>query len=345
MDFSNGNLSPSSTNNQENNVNEATHMSPSKLNPTASVFQPNTNAFVFQPSRPTGRQPLAQHSAGGPPVWPSAGWKLNPTASVFQPFQPTGWPPAVHGDPRHAPPTHGDPRLALAAHAPTHGDPRLDPRLAAPTHGDQATATYATAVVSVPQQDGVVELLGAVMNRLSGLESQLRTTLQGTPTTRRTVEELHPDIQRILDEELPRAADVRNKDRAGTQKWLQAISFYNSVIAKTKDPAAPADAFKKHSPDMIVASATGYYMKAPNGTDNRAASRRSCLQSIVSLMKYLKLTVSAPVDEFCKEVLKMLKKEETKDIATGHSNANVSISFMDTRHLINSSMMANYGSK
>jgi hypothetical protein len=112
--------------------------------------------------------------------------------------------------------------------------------------------------------------------------------------------------------------------------------MYNTSIAKSQDPNAPEDAFKKHTPDMILSASATYFLNGPEGADHRASTRRSGLQTIVSILKDMNLETSLEVEKFAKGVLSFLIDLEGREKARGESSAYVSITFTDTLHLINS---------
>lgn len=153
-------------------------------------------------------------------------------------------------------------------------------------------------------------------------------------------------VQKILEDQGARLKEKRDLSISADtyKKRIHIINMYNTYIAKSQDPNAPEDAFNKHTPDMILSASATYFLNGPEGSDHRGSTRRTGLQTIIAILKEMNLETSSEVSKFAKGVLTFLNNLEMRDRARGLSNAYVAITFTDTLHLINSSLLAYHGS-
>ena len=139
-----------------------------------------------------------------------------------------------------------------------------------------------------------------------------------------------------------KTAKEQSRAWSTNNNWLQGVREHNNAIAKTKDPTASDNAFKERSPNFVLSAATSCCFES----DALANSRVTGLGGFVVMFKNMNLPVHQANLKSChRDVIKVLLKPKERDCASGASNSFVIITFHDTLHLINSSLMANANSK
>jgi hypothetical protein len=126
-------------------------------------------------------------------------------------------------------------------------------------------------------------------------------------------------------------------DRAAEQKLLKSIATLNkwAKARKLYDLFMGGD-FHNDSGTQIILRACRYSIDC---VAKKASSRRSVLQAISSMVKQdVNKVVHFDAQRELEQILKLLSVKELKDMKNGSSSSNVSITFDDTKHIINCCM-------